>query len=152
MGGFFQRQGLGEFHHLARGEGQLVRAWVGAVSEADLFEPIRAAAIIRRRLIAPRRVNGGSFREMNVSATEILRSRDCSWWTMAMPARWRARGAQHDRRSFMAIAPVSGQRRRRDPHQRGLAGAVLADQPHDFIQADRDRRVVQRPAPGQNFC
>ena len=55
------------------------------------------------------------------------------------------RVAQHDRRSIdgdrTRIRPHSAGE---DLHERGLAGAVLADQPNDLVRADGDRRVAER--------
>ena len=138
MGALLQRQGLGEFDHLARSETELARSsgWIDV--ESNLGEPIA------RRLDHPPAGDHPEPRERPLMREmEIVRDRHIEEQRLLLKDHRDAvavglRGvAQHDRRS------IDGNRTRIRPHsagenshESGLASAVLADQPYDLMRAN----------------
>ena len=146
IGALLERQSLGEFDHLARGETKFACSQGRVDVEPDPGEPIRAASIIRRR-----RDHAEPRERPLIGEMEIVRDRHIEQQRLLLKHHRDAiaiglrRVAQRDRRS------VDGNHTRiglhaagEDAHQRGLAGAVLADEPHDLMRANENRSVAQR--------
>ncbi len=116
-----------------------------------IFSPSRsrsaaASSFILRKSISPDLARGSRHRKM-FCATVSSSSRFSSWWIMDTPSsciclgvapRWIDLAVEHH------LAGVLGVDAGQDLHQGGLAGAVLAAQPHDLaaLQGEVDARAA----------
>ena len=150
-GVLLERQGLGELHHLARGEAEIVGAHAWIDVHLDLFE------LTRRGCIEGPPIDEAETRELRLGAQiDVFADRQIGEQRLLLEHHADAFpvgvGGVLETGRFSGdhdLAGVGLIDAAENLHQRGFAGAVLADQSDDLSGSDLDRHGLERVDAGK---
>ena len=149
----FKRQRLGDFHHLARGEGKCGAALAGVDVEMDLLQLLGCSLVHARlgdeaeaqELLLTAKEDVFSNREARQHRLLLKHHRDAGIEGLTWRGNADLAAIDEDAPGIWLVDAV------KDLEQRGLAGTVLADQPHHLAAVDVEADVIQRLHTRERF-